>query len=381
MTAIESVEISVVQIPYRIPYHTSTNVTPTGRHVVIKVVTSDGTVGWGETGIISRRYPSQGDAPETILAVLHHYLAPVLLGRNPLEPAVVLAAAEHTIRGHLFAKAAIDHALLDLQGKLLGVSVGVLLGGHMRGAYSVSRSLPLAEPERVADRARELRDQGYQRLTLKGSGVPAADVACFRAVRTALGDEYELEMDPNGAYQVDSAVRMIRAIEDLGVLAIEQPTPGSDVAGLAEVRARVMTPIIADESVFSDIDLRQVIAHRAADVICLKPFKSGGVLASRRLQHAAECAGLQVSTGSMHPFGIGTAALHHFAASVPLLTTTGYGSPSERFVDDIVDDACYSFKEGTVSVHNDYPGLGVVVNEEKLRRYTVDRVVVTDVER
>ncbi|WP_305783561.1 mandelate racemase/muconate lactonizing enzyme family protein [Symbioplanes lichenis] len=374
---IDHVEIAVVEIPYRVPYRTATNITPKGRHVVLRVETADGTVGWGETGIISSGYPAQGDAPETIAAVLESYLAPMLLGRSAWEPLVTLSAVDGVIRGHLFAKAAVDHALLDLQGKLLGVSLAVQLGGQFHASYGVSRSLPLAEPQQVAARARDLRDEGYARLTLKGSGDVAMDVACFRAVREALGPEFELEIDPNGSYQANDAIRMIRALEDYGLLAVEQPTPGADVWALAQVRAAVQIPVIADESVFSETDLRHVISLGAADVICLKPFKSGGVLASRRLQHAAECSGLQVSTGSMHPFGIGTAALHHFASSIPVLATTGYGSPAERFVDDIVDEACYSFKEGVVTIGTDRPGLGVVVNEDKVRKYSSRRAVVS----
>ncbi|WP_080426119.1 mandelate racemase/muconate lactonizing enzyme family protein [Burkholderia ubonensis] len=375
---INKADIFLTEIPYKQPYKTSTNITPKGRHVVLRLELEDGTVGWGETGIISRRYPAQGDTPETIFSVLKHYLCPTLLGLSPMEPEIVMAKLEQVVRGHYFAKCAVDHALLDLQGKLLDISVSSLLGGAHRNQYAVSRSLPLAAPKDVAARALQLRDEGYSRLTLKGGGDIEHDYASFREVRAQLGSSFELELDPNGAYDAPSAVTLLKRLADLGLYAVEQPTPGDDIYALSEVKSKVSVSVIADESVFTAGDLRDVIRLNAADTICLKPFKSGGILASRKLQHAAQCAGLRVSTGSMHPFGIGTAALHHFAAGIPELMTAGYGCPQERFVDDIVDEACYRFSEGIVRLSTDRPGLGIVVNEEKVNRYSADRYTLTN---
>ncbi|WP_082707058.1 mandelate racemase/muconate lactonizing enzyme family protein [Pseudomonas sp. EpS/L25] len=367
---IRMADIYLVEIPYKQAYKTSTNMTKKGRHVLLRVELEDGTEGWGETGIISQRYPAEGDSPETIFAVLEHYFCPALIGMCPLVPAVIMEVLDRALRGHQFAKCAIDHALLDLQGKILGTSVSNLLGGSHRNEYDVSRSLPIDKPEKVANRALQLRDEGYKRLTLKGVGNVTEDYAVFHAVRKALGEGFELEIDPNGAYDAPSAVNLLRKLEQLDLYAVEQPTAGNDLRALSEVKSKVSVSVIADESVFTTRDLREIIKLDAADTICLKPFKNGGILASRKLQHAAECSGLRVSTGSMHPFGIGTAALHIFAAGISDLMTAGYGSPSERFADDVVDEASYRFENGTVKINNDRPGLGVLVNKSKVQRYT-----------
>jgi len=367
---IRCAKIFIVEIPYKSHYKTSTNITPVGRHVVVRLECEDGTVGWGETGIISRRYPAQGDSPESIFCILKEYLCPFIIGENPLQPEVIMSKLDILIRGHYFAKCAIDHALLDLQGKILDVSVSILLGGAYHYRYPVSRSLPLASPDEVAHRASILRDQGYTRLTLKGAGNKKQDFLCFQAVRKILGSDFELEIDPNGAYDAPTAIQFLNMLEELGVYAVEQPTPGDDIRALAEVKSKINIPVIADESIFTKKDLRDIVDHDAANVVCLKPFKSGGILASRKLQVVAECFGLGVSIGSMHPFGIGTAALHHFAAGIPNLVTAGYGSPYERFIDDITDETCYDFKDGVVTISTDRAGLGVVVNEKKLKKYS-----------
>ncbi|KQM54361.1 hypothetical protein ASE80_21965 [Pseudomonas sp. Leaf15] len=367
---IAKAEIFLTEIPYKNPYQTATNITPKGRHIVLKLTTDTGLVGWGESGIISRRYPAQGDTPETMLAVLESYLCPAIIGKDPCAFEVIMSQLDTLIKGHLFAKCAIDHALLDLAGKVLNIPVCNLLGGAYNLSYTVSRSLPFASTREVTERAVELQALGYNRLTFKGSGVLEDDYACFKAVRHALGDHFELEVDPNCAYDVPTAIQFIKRIEQYGVFAVEQPTPGHDIAGLAEVKRNVATTIIADESLFTPRDLKDIISLNAAHAICLKPFKSGGILASRRLCAAAEVADLQVSTGSMHPFGIGTAALHHFVATLKNVATTGYGCPAERFADDIVDESGYSFCDGRVTLAIDKPGLGVEVNEDKLLTYS-----------
>ena len=373
---IAKADIFLTEIPYKNPYQTSTNVTAKGRHIVLKLTSETGLIGWGESGIISRGYPAQGDTPETMFAVLESYLCPAIIGKDPCTFEVIMSQLDQLIKGHLFAKCAIDHALLDLAGKVLNVPVCNLLGGAHHLSYDVSRSLPLASAKQVAERALQLQAQGYQRLTLKGSGLLNDDYLCFKSVRQALGDHFELEVDPNCAYDIPTAIQFIKRIEQYDVFAVEQPTPGHDIAGLAEVKRHVSTTIIADESLFTRRDLKDIIHLNAAHAICLKPFKSGGILASRRLCAAAEVADLQVSTGSMHPFGIGTAALHHFVATLKNVTTTGYGCPSERFVDDIIDESGYSFRDGRVTLSIDKPGLGVNVNEEKVLCYSSRHAVV-----
>jgi L-alanine-DL-glutamate epimerase-like enolase superfamily enzyme len=162
----------------------------------------------------------------------------------------------------------------------------------------------------------------------------------------------------------------LRAMNAYNLSAAEQPIPGWDLEGMAALTAAFDFPIVADESVFTVRDAINVVKQKAADVICLKPFKSGGLLFSKKIQHIAEAADLQVSTGSMHPFGIGTAALHQFVASLKNVNAVGYGAPVERFADDIVKSASFKFEKGAVTI-GDEPGLGIVVDEEKLEKYTI----------
>lgn len=367
---ITEVKVYAVKIPYINPYQTAMNVTPVGRHVVVKILTDAGIDGWGETAIISQRGPLEGPTLEGMYVTLKHYLGPAIIGMNPLEIDKVMEKLEDTLRANYFAKAAIDCALYDLAGKALKVPVYVLLGGLYRSKFGVSRSLPIAEPEKTAEVATRLKDNGYCLLTLKAGIDWEKEVRAMEAVRKAVGDDFPLEVDPNGGYDRPTAMMALRVMEAYNLSACEQPIAGWDLDGMAAIAEAFDFPIVADESMFSVRDAMNVVKKKAADVLCLKPIKSGGMYFSKKIQHIAEAADLLVSTGSMHPFGIGTAAVHHFVASMKTVNAVGYGSPAERFTDDIVKKASYKFERGTVTLGDD-PGLGIVVDEEKLAKYSV----------
>lgn len=365
----------LVEIPYKIIYETSINSTPAGRHVVVQIHTDNCLRGWGETGIISKNYPEQGDTPEGMMSVIQHYLAPAIIGMDPNAIDVIMTKLDQTIKGHYFAKCAIDHAIYDLAGKAQGLSVATLLGGMHRTDFVCSRSLPLGAPEIVAERAKYLQNLGYKCLTLKGGKDYKTDIAAFAATRKAVGNNFPLEIDPNGGYDRKNAITAILEMEQHDLSAVEQPVKGNDLASMAAIKDRISTKLIADESIFNMNDLTNVISMNAADVICLKPFKSGGLFFSKKLQFVSESFHLEVSTGSMHPFGIGTAALHQFIASMNKVATTGYGAPLERFADDIVDENCFTFEDGVVKLF-DKPGLGLEVNTGKLEKYTKKFVLI-----
>ncbi len=367
---ITEVKVFAVQIPYINPYQTAMNITPAGRHIVVKIITNAGIDGWGETAIISQKYPLEGATLEGMFVVLKNYLGPAIIGMNPLEIDKIMEKLEETVRANYFAKSAIDHAIYDIAGKALKLPVYTLLGGCYRTQFGVSRSLPIDEPEKVAETARRLKDNGYVLLTVKIGIDWKKEVKAVEAVRKAVGDDFPVEVDANSGYDKCTAMKALQDMEAFNIEAAEQPIAGWDLDGMSELTAALKVPIVADESVFTVKDAINVVKKRAADVVCLKPIKSGGLYFSKKIQHIAEAGDLLVSTGSMHPFGIGTAAIHHFVASMKSVNAVGYGSPNERFVDDIVKDASYKFENGVVTL-DDAPGLGIVVDEDKLKKYTV----------
>jgi L-alanine-DL-glutamate epimerase-like enolase superfamily enzyme len=294
-------------------------------------------------------------------------MAPAILGENPLHiERIVLDRLGGMENPWLNALAAIDIALWDIAGKFHDQPLHALLGGATRRVIPLAHTLPMRSPDEQAARAAELKALGYGLLTLKIGRDPEKDLQCVRAVKDAVGD-LPVEVDANEAYSGDTALKYLRQMEAL-VVNIEQPLPRWDLLGAAQLARALDTPIVADQCIRTAHDVALVANLRAADVVCLKLGTMGGITLVRKALAVAEAHGLPCTMGSAHPFGIGAAALHHFAAAhahvrVPL----GYGSPLEDLADDLVTHPI-EVNNGTIALR-DGPGLGVEIDDAKLHKF------------
>ncbi len=374
---ITRLEVCPVQIPHKVPYQLSLGSQKISCDVILKMHTDEGIVGLGEASagtLIDRT----GESQENIVFMLTRYFAPRLIGMDPFAVEAILEELDKvSFGGHaaLYSKCAVDLACHDIMGKALGVPVYQLLGGLVRTQVTVSRSLPIGRPPaELAKDALARRDAGYALLTVKGTSNPENDIACFRAAREAVGPDYPLEVDPNQAWTSATAIRTIRRLEQYDLSAVEQPLPWWDYDGMIAVTAAVDTPIIADETVLNPSDAYQVASRRMANLITIKIAKNGGFTLAKRIAAVAQAAGLGCNMGSRHPLGVGAAAIHHFACSTPAVQEPiGFGSPLERLVDDILKEPI-PFERG-VARPPEGPGLGVELDEAKMKKYAVSIVV------
>src|SRR5262249_13392192 len=198
-----------------------------------------------------------GETQAGAIALIHDVLAPLVVGADPFDTEWISQRLDRAAWGNSFAKAALEMALLDLQGQALGVPVYKLLGGCQPEAQA--RSIPLkfvigaVEPDVAAGRARRMVDRGWRSIKVKVGrpGDPRLDIDRLTAVREAIGPDVWLSVDANGGYTVEQAVWAAARLEKLEVALFEQPTPRGDHLGMAEVRRRSGIPIMADESVFT----------------------------------------------------------------------------------------------------------------------------------
>lgn len=364
-------EIYPIGMPYANPYVQATGVTHMARRVILKLHTDDGIVGLGEASTL---LPNRtGESAQVIGVVLKNHLCPLLIGEDPLQIDNVMAklrAASMEKYTFLYSKAAIDIALHDIAGKAYGVPIAVLLGGIIRTDFGVSRSVPMVPPERIGNIAKDIVQQGYKLITIKTGIDPDMDLARVKAVRKAVGSDFPIEVDCNMGYSLDTAIRYLSRMEEYGVIAVEQPLPWWDLDGMAEVTRTLKMSVMADESVLSEVEAMNIIRRSAANLITIKLAKNGGFRPAKRIATLASTSGLGLNMGSEHPAGIGTAAMAHYWASTPeLIDSVGYGSPLERFSDDIVKEPI-KFKDGIVHLPEG-PGLGVELDESKLEEYAI----------
>jgi L-alanine-DL-glutamate epimerase-like enolase superfamily enzyme len=373
---ITRVEVFPIGMAYARPYAQATGVTELARRVVVKMHTDEGIIGWGEASTV---LPNRtGESAPVIAIVILNHLAPLLVGENPLDIQRVmqkLRQASMDKYGFLYSKAAIDIALHDIAGKAYGVPVASLLGGVVRTSMGVSRSVPLKSPQEVAKEAEKLVKTGYKLITVKGGIDPAADLQRVRAVREAVGDDFPVEVDANQGYRPDVAIQTLSKMEERwGIFNIEQPCAWWDIAGMAAVRQALKMTVTADESVLTPAEAMNFVRFHAADCFTIKVAKCGGLLQAKRIAAVADAAGLSCNMGSEHPAGIGTAAMAHCWASTPeIIDSIGYGSPLERFQDDILKEPLH-FENGEVHLPEGV-GLGIEVDEEKLAKYAIPIVV------
>jgi L-alanine-DL-glutamate epimerase-like enolase superfamily enzyme len=254
----------------------------------------DGIRGFGEAAPFDR----YGETPESALAFVEE--AAPLLGDDPFALEEIGAALGER-PGEMAAKAALDAALHDLCGKLVGLPVWRLLGLRRQGpptAYTIGMGDP-DEMARTAERAPE----GVRRLKLKLGGRDGQDVERVRAVRAVA--QCPLQVDANEAWSVDEALGLLSELTTLGVEYCEQPLKAGDPGG-AELRERSPIPVYVDEDCKTLSDL--TTCAEIANGINIKLAKSGGIREAVRMAHAARALGLGVMLGCMIESGLGIAA-------------------------------------------------------------------------
>ena len=262
--------------------------------VVHVSLTHDGVAGHGEAAPVDRYGES---AHSALLFVEEHGR---LVGDDPfaLEDVGERLAA---IPGEQAAKAALDAALHDLQGKLLGVPTHRVLGLPRTGPPT-SWTIWLGDPDDMARRAEQAATT-YRRLKLKLGGGDGLDVERVRAVRAAT--ELPLMVDVNEWWSLEEALEALPQLAELGVEYCEQPLPAGDDGG-KRLKAESPIPIYVDEDchTLADVATCAEIAHG----INIKLAKSGGIREAIRMAHAARALRMGVMLGCMLESGLGIAA-------------------------------------------------------------------------
>jgi L-alanine-DL-glutamate epimerase-like enolase superfamily enzyme len=373
---ITGVKITRVEtIPLRVPLRQPTKISQGAARDVIEIVivrlhSDAGVVGIGET----QAWRRQGNAETlpSLVTVIRDHFAPLIVGRSPLAIASILEALDQAIYHSLYAQAAVSDALYDLQGKLLGLPVHALLGGKCREAVAAGAILFIKPTlEETLEGAREAYARGFRSFNMKVGVDPQVDVRNVAAVREQLGDDIVIRVDANAGMDFDGALALLRKIEPYGIDAAEQLLPIWDLDGMAELARRTDIPLMTDECVASDHDLIAVIKKRAATVVQTKIAKNGGMWRSLRLWQIAKAAGMRIYPGNHPSTSIATLAAAHLAAAWPgpLLEgafAVGIGTLASDVVTEPVQLA------GNRVRVPDTPGLGVTLDEDRVRALRVD---------
>lgn len=358
---IEQVELRIVRLPLIRPFKTSSSRKEHLDHILVRVV-AGATTGWGECASPSDPYYCP-ETTETCWHILRDFLVPVVLGRewSTIEQ---LASFYGGVKGNRFARAGLEMACWDLLARTRNEPLHSLLGGNRTEILSgVSLGIE-SSVEALLDLIARYIEEGYRRIKLKIA--PGWDVEVVRRVRARF-PAIPLQVDANSAYTLDD-LPTLEALDDFGLLLIEQPLADDDIVDHARLQECLETPICLDESIHSVADARKALDLGACRVINIKVSRLGGLLEARRVHDHCHARGVPVWCGGMHEFGIGRAA-NVAIASLPGFTIPGDVSGSDKYyAEDLVEPPILAH-QGAIAVSSN-PGLGVEPDEARIRART-----------
>jgi muconate cycloisomerase len=368
ITRVETIPVQVPINPHR-AIKSARGAHTTSPFLLVRIHTDDGLIGLGE---VSCTPGWSGEDQVTAAHLIREFLAPLLIGEDPTEVERLTVRIQRGVAANPFTKSALEMALWDILGKAAGLPVYRLLGGPVRAAVATKFSVSGQKPEQAAEIAAWAVAQGFRTMKVKVGVEPEEDVARVRAVRAAVGPDIRLGVDANGGWSPRVAVQTIRRLYEYNVYFVEQPVPPLDVAWMADVRAQVHVPIVADESVYTLQDAMAVVRAGAADVLSVYVGKGGGIGPARKVAAVAEAAGLTCTVGSNLELGVASAAMIHLAMATP-------GIAAEEFPCDILGPFFY---ESDILVDPlpitagqakppERPGLGVELDDRQIARYRV----------
>jgi len=363
---------------------------------IVRIETDAGITGLGE--IIIGYF-----APEAVPALVDYYI-PHLLGQDPLQTSALHARMYESSKwwgrsgAAVSAISGLDIALWDIKGKALGVPVHTLLGGLMHErmpAYASIGGVP-ADPDAAVSAVRRWVEMGFRTVKLgqfdqdqlsydevTGISIERPPTAAFaedavlpfRRIREAFGPDVDLIIHNHmgsqapGAMNLNEAVRVLQALEPIGLLFAEEPLPYEDIAGYAQLRQRTSTPIAGGEMLAGLHEFEAFLAAGALDIVQPDVSFCGGITTTWEVMRLASARFVRTALHMGGSFGPAYAAGLHLSFAhrdAIILETLPVALPTirelVRFPLELVDGAF-------LPPPMDVPGLGVELDEATLARY------------
>lgn len=331
--------------------------------LVVEIECSDGTIGIGNAAL----------SPHATKTVIDTYLKPLLIGQNPLDSEYLWQSMYRRTMAYgrkgagMAAISAVDIAIWDLKGKLLGQPVFKLLGGRTKPAISVYASRLYCQPvDSLVTEAGKYLQQGFKMMKLRLGWGPKhgregmrRNLELVKALRETVGDSVEIMADVYMGWDLEYAKRMLPKLAAYDLKWLEEPLPPDNIAGYAELKAMGHLSIAGGEHEFSLAGFRQLIDARAIDFAQFDTNRVGGITAARKIADLCEAHEVSVvpHAGQMHNYHV---------------VMSSYAAPFAEYFPHVpvevgnelfwyVFDGEPSAKDGFVQLRDDVPGLGLTL--------------------
>jgi len=345
---------------------------------VVKITTSDGQYGWGE-----------GYGPASVLEAGINLLKPMVIGKNPLENEVIWSdmyrkTLDFARRGILVASmSAIDVALWDLKGKILGLPVSVLLGGAQRsqvrpyatGLYFSDYNNPSKDFDKEV---RQYIRKGFKAIKMKvGLGIKE-DYKNVKRMREVIGEDIELMIDSNHAYTLREAVTLAKKLEPFDISWFEEPLSPEYYSQYNELRSKTTIPIAGGECEYLRFGFHQLLRNKSVDILQPDICASGGLTEAKKIAALASTYGIEIIP---HTWGtaIGIHVALHFIAnleSIPgRMMSPDFLMEFDQTENGLRERLTYpkiEMVDGMIDIPK-RPGLGIDIDEAVLREYAIPK--------
>ncbi|HSE74506.1 MAG TPA: mandelate racemase/muconate lactonizing enzyme family protein [Dongiaceae bacterium] len=326
---------------------------------IVRVETDEGLVGWGEQCGFSPRYlAAYGEGVRSALTLI----APAVIGLDPRRVQRVYDAMDGALKGHLYAKAAIDIACWDLLGRATGLPLRDLLGGAYREQLPLYIGIGIDTPERMRAACERARAAGYRRIQLKVGSDALTDITRINSCLEVLDGFERVIADANGFWSQHEAARVVAALDDRDIF-FEQPCATMDEC--AAVRRRSRRPFILDESIEGMDDLLRARQNDAADAVMLKFSRFGGITPICRARDLAIQLGFAMTIEDSAGGDIVSAAMAQIGATIPDNSLIN-GSLIGRMVEERIVTNWSPLDGGGFGTLPAGSGLGICVEESRL---------------
>jgi L-alanine-DL-glutamate epimerase-like enolase superfamily enzyme len=346
---------------------------PAGRPaVVVKISDEAGNVGWGQS-VPAQRWSYE--TLESVYTTIMHYLGPELVGRDAFDldgihQAMGRAIAPSFSTGQPICKAGIDLALHDLNGKRLGCTLAQRWGRQGHNKITLSWTLNPRTLDEIEGLVEQGRKRGYENFNVKIAPDVKFDLELCRLLKRLAPDGF-LWADANGGYDVATALAVAPKLADIGVAVFEQPVPANRLSGYRRLKQQAALPIIMDEGVVSAADLEEFIRLDLLDGVAMKHARCGGLTEARRQIELLRDAGLMFLGSGLTDPDISLAAALALYGAYDLRCPAALNGPQFLSASILMQPIEVAAGQAIVPAG---PGLGVEVDEDKLRKLLLKNV-------
>jgi L-alanine-DL-glutamate epimerase-like enolase superfamily enzyme len=277
---------------------------------VVRIITDSDIEGWGEVCPLGPLYlASHGLGARAAL----QQMLPSLNGLDPTNLAAIHAAMNASLRGHSYAKSAIDVACWDILGKATGRDIATLLGGRLQETFPLYKAVPLGPAEEMQQYVVDRRNEGIHRFQLKIGANPYEDAQRVRKVVEVTTADDVIVADANGGWRLQDAMIAARLLEPLHGVFFEEPC--KTLEECIYVRQNTSLPMILDEVITDVNTMLRAYNERAMEGVNLKISKFAGLTGSKLVRDLADKLGLRITIEDTWGGDLVSAAVSHLAAS------------------------------------------------------------------